>query len=307
MAFRRRWGYLINYMLARDRKTIMYLFIDTCVWLKLLEKTKFLDILNSLHELQATDKLKIVISNYILEEFNRNKNKIIQSKSKSISKAIKILRSYVNILKNDKRAKANELLGSFEESIGNLNEESEIMINKCQSIFDDDKTICIHVSDEILIKVAKRAFEKQWPFVRNKNNFGDAIHLETVVEFKKDRLEDELYFITYNTEEFSHHEDKTKPHPDIEEIFNALNIKYTIKFPELLENISHQALDEETKQLFYSHAGFPIIIGQEAPYHCEICGTTLGYDGYKVRNGLAGVHWVCPSCNMIFIDLDDSY
>jgi hypothetical protein len=277
------------------------------VWLKLIEKIKFLDILNLLHELQAADKVKIVISDYILEEFNRNKDKIIRSKSESIKTAIKSLRSYINILENDKRNETEKVLNTYELSIANLNEENEVMLHKCRSIFNDPKTILTHVSDEILIKAAKRAFKKQWPFSRNKNNFGDAIHLETVAKFKKNRLKYDLYFITYNTEEFSHREDKTKPHPDIEEIFNVLNIKYTIKFPELLEDISHKALDEKTKQLFYSPVGFPIIIDQEAPYHCEICGTTLCYDGYKVRHGVAGVHWVCPSCKMIFIDLDDSY
>ena len=282
------------------------LFIDTCVWIKLLQEMKNEEIFQNLHKLTTEGTIRIIVSEQLLLEYERNKQRVAQSRIESLKSSIKKIRWFGNILDENQYKNLNICLDSYEENLGKISADYDKLSNLCDEIFNSENTIRLKTTDEILLKAANRAVNKQWPFMKNKNSIGDAIHYETVISFKESKQEDKLYFITDNFHDFSGKKAEN-PHPDIKDSFDQLNIDYILNFPKLIEELTNIPLSEDVKTSYHTFMGYQLILTNERPVKCTSCNSELNYQGYNVQHGLAGTRWTCPQCETIYIALDDSY
>lgn len=282
------------------------IFIDTCVWIKLLERIRNEEIFQSLQRLVSEDKIKIITSDQLLLEYERNKERVAKSRISSLENSLKNIRMFRNIISEENQKQLIELLDAYEANLGTLQADHDRLIQLCEEIFQSKNAIKLEIKDEILLKAAQRAVNKDWPFFKNKNSIGDAIHYESVISYKVENVGEILYFVTDNIHDFSD-KNAENPHPDIKDIFDQLNIVYSINFPKLIEELTETKLSDEVKTMYYEYMGFPLLLTNERPFTCGRCGLELKYQGYKVRNGVAGTHWACTKCQTIYLDLDESY
>lgn len=74
------------------------LLIDTCVWLDIAKDRKQQSLLTALERLLEHKKIELIVPQIVVDEFNRNKARIVQDATKSMSSTLK---------------RAKELVGEF--------------------------------------------------------------------------------------------------------------------------------------------------------------------------------------------------
>lgn len=222
------------------------LIIDTSVWLDIAKTSKGEDILNLLDEFIRNDEVSIVLPKIIIEEFDRNKERIISDAGKSLSSHFKKVKAMVSEhAKDDSKEKILSQLDDIDKKIPQMGENAFQSISKIEELFKDAEVI--EISDEIKLRATQRAIDKKAPFHLSKNSIGDSIIIETYNEFKTENLAQEfsLMFITHNVNDFSLRNGNQKlPHEDLEEIFDSNKSQYFISLPEALNSINPELVEE---------------------------------------------------------------
>jgi DNA repair exonuclease SbcCD ATPase subunit len=283
------------------------LFVDTCLWMNLLEKTKFEEIFQNLYQLVSEGKIVLAVPVQLLNEFNRNKDNVAKTRIKSLSNSIKNLRNFNEILTGEQQQQLELCLKQYEDNLGKIQAEQDRLIQLSEQIFNSPNVVRLVVTEGIILNAAQRAIEKKWPFQKSKNSIGDAILYESIIEFRNAHKESNLFFVTDNFRDFSNQDNKLEPHDEIKPSFDELKITYSINLPETIEQLTNTHLSEEVKEVYHEYMGYLLLLGQSLPFICPTCNTQLVYNGYHVRHGVAGSHWACGNCGNNFLDIDENY
>lgn len=217
------------------------LLIDTCVWLDLAKTTKGEEVLMLLEEFINSEKLSLVVPSIVVEEFHRNKERIIQDACKSVSSHFKKVKELIEEHSDpeyeDKKNILNQL-NDIDKRIPTLGENAVKTVKHIEALFATAEILPI--TNEIKLKALDRGINKKAPFHLSKNSTGDAIIIETYDDYKiKNQSQDfNLVFITHNINDFSVRSGNQKyPHEDISYIFNSKKSQYFINLPEALNSI----------------------------------------------------------------------
>ncbi|MFP3335524.1 PIN domain-containing protein, partial [Pseudomonas sp. SIMBA_064] len=70
----------------------LHLLIDTCVWLDLAKDYRQLPLLDAVLAMKKAGELEIILPQIVVEEFNRNKERIISDSKRSLSSHFKLVR-----------------------------------------------------------------------------------------------------------------------------------------------------------------------------------------------------------------------
>ena len=82
------------------------LLIDTCVWLDVAKDYRQQAILGALEELLKDRSAALILPRIVVEEFNRNKSRIVEESSRSLSATLKRAKEAVEKFGDPKRKRA---------------------------------------------------------------------------------------------------------------------------------------------------------------------------------------------------------
>ncbi|MGF6981410.1 hypothetical protein QFZ99_000886 [Paraburkholderia atlantica] len=227
--------------------------VDTCVWLDLAKDFREQPIIGVLENLVESGDLVLVVPQQVIEEFQRNKARIIEEARRGLQSHFRLVRQAVNRFgtdehKRDLLAGLNEVdhrIGVDGDAVGESIERIDRLLRRVPAIA---------TSDAIKERVTERALARMAPYHRAKNSVGDAILVEIYAELAATATADgPCAFITHNTKDFSDADgDFRRPHADLAHLFEPPRSSYWITMVEFLKDRSPDLLDDHDFEFNYS-------------------------------------------------------
>jgi PIN domain len=203
------------------------LLVDTCVWLDLAKDYREQPVISALEDLVESGHIELTVPQQVLDEFDRNKARIIDEARRGLQSHFRLVRQAVNQFGGDSRkaellAGLNEVdhrIGVDGDAVGGSIERIDRLLRRAPELA---------ASDAVKQRVTERALAKQAPYHRAKNSVGDAILVEMYVDVVSGAAEDApCAFITHNTKDFSDaNGDFRKAHADLEHLFDSPKSSY---------------------------------------------------------------------------------
>jgi len=223
----------------RSLQSTFHVLIDTCVWLDAAKDHQQQAILAALEELVREGDIALILPRIVVEEFARNKARIIEESSRSLSSTLKRVKDVVEKF-GDPRQKRNVLrqLNDVDHRLPSLGEAAVDTVGRIEKLFAG--TPIIETSDSVKLRAAQRAIDKRAPFHRQRNGIDDAILIEIYADVvaAKASVGTRYAFVTHNTKDFSQPNASNKlPHPDMAACFSRIRSLYFITLGEALRRI----------------------------------------------------------------------
>lgn len=214
------------------------ILIDTCVWLDLAKDYQRQPIVTALEELVRHGQLELILPRIVVDEFARNKARIIEESGRSLSGTLKRVKEAVEKF-GDPRRKGQVLreLNDVDHRIPTMGGVASQTVARIEALFA--KARIIETSDSIKARAAQRAIDNRAPFHRQRNGIGDAIIIETYIDALAAKGPGSRFaFVTHNTKDFSHPTGNTKlPHPDLAALFSRISSRYFVTLGEALRRV----------------------------------------------------------------------
>lgn len=222
------------------------LLIDTCVWLDIAKDRKQQSLLTALERLLQHKKIELIVPQIVVDEFNRNKARIVQDATKSMSSTLKRAKELVGEFgKGLKARKVIEEINNIDFLVPSLGDSAVDSVVRIEAIFET--ATIVGTTDLVTLRAARRAIEKKAPFHLHKNSMADAVLFETYHELVSTAESKGLRFsfVTHNTKDFSLPNGDTRiPHPDLAASFSKIRSLYSTSLGDLLKRIDPELLAE---------------------------------------------------------------
>ncbi|PSU42862.1 hypothetical protein C9J12_28615 [Photobacterium frigidiphilum] len=203
---------------------MFHIFLDTCVFLDISTKKHDLPLVSALEELIGAGVIKLVVTDLVAEEYERNKADVANKTAKRLSQEFKQVKAVVSEFADEKQAETIEVLNDINARLPLLTDANYVTIYRVEKLIESAEKISI--SERSKIAAVQRGLDKKAPFHISKNSVADAVIIEQFYEFSQGVSNtDSCFFITHNHNDFSA-KDHRKPHPDFDNIFNSENVCY---------------------------------------------------------------------------------
>ena len=222
------------------------LLIDTCVWLDLAKDPRHLPLLDALFAMIEAGEVRLILPQIILDEFARNRERVIASSRASLSSHFKRVRDAVfQFGPEEERDKILDQLDEIDHRIATRGEAANEAVDIMERLFT--ATEPIPTSATIKARAADRALNKLAPFHRQINGIGDAIIIETYIDALAQRESGAvLAFVTHNIHDFSQKGGDTRlPHQDLASLFDVQS-RYSTNLGALLSEFAGDLIEEIT-------------------------------------------------------------
>ncbi len=276
--------FLVKLYKILEGKSMIVLMIDTCVWLDMAKTPSLKSLSLALKQLVDTNEIVILMTNIIEEEFNRNREKVVDISRQKISQEISNIKSIIDFAPID--LDKSTILYGLDEIKHKLPSMTDTISEQANLVFEIiNNSTKVDISDEIKIISSNKAYEKKAPFHNTKNNMADSLLIETF--FSKLDEENIYYFVTHNTKEFSSDKDKRLPHQDFDEYFSKNNIHYSINLHQTINEILPDLLiNFDNEYNWYEEArGFYEIIDQINKFSDIVWFNRHKNREYQIMNG----------------------
>jgi hypothetical protein len=225
---------------------VFKLLIDTCVWLDLAKDHQQKALLGALEELVRHGSVSLVLPRTVVDEFARNKGKIVEEGRHSLSSTLKRVRDVADKIGDRARKRVVlQYLSDMDHKLPSLGESAVEGIGRIERLFGTAPII--ETSDAIKLRATQRAIEGRAPFHRQKNSINDAILIETYGDIAAERNAKGVRyaFITHNIRDFSATNVNNKlPHPDIVGYFSRIKSLYFTTLGETLRRVEPALFSE---------------------------------------------------------------
>lgn len=222
----------------------LQLMVDTDVWFELAKDYRQRPTITALEELKKAEVLQLLVPQQVIDEFARNKARIVKESGQSLTATFRRVKEAVKQFgREDGRDEVLQQLGDVDHRIAILGEAVNESIARIEALFAD--ATVIETDDTSLLAAAQRAIDKRAPFHRHKNSIGDAILIELYSRMIADDEDGDVFaFVTHNKTDFSAVEgDVRLPHPDIADIFGDRS-SYSLNLNALLNEHAPDWLEE---------------------------------------------------------------
>lgn len=221
----------------------IFLFVDTCVWLDLAKQVDGGKMVAILRELHDQGRIRLIVPQIVLDEFERNREKVQKDMTRSVSSKFREVR---NAISEHGRGDGKQVAISQLDDITHKGPLiNQLATQNFDAILDllrmNEPTTA---DSELTARVIERALTKLAPFHREKNSVADALLIEMYGAAVTAATEHENHFcfITHNTKDFSSNEgDVRQPHADLIGFFSQPHSHY---FIDLLAALSTYLPDE---------------------------------------------------------------
>ena len=222
------------------------LLIDTCVWLDLAKDYRQLPVLEAVTALNEAGDLDLILPRIIVEEFERNKERVVAESKRSLSSHFRLVReAIVQFAPEEGRDATLNQLHEVDHRIATGGEAINDAIEIIDKLFASATKI--ELAEGVKARAADRAIAKVAPFHRQRNGIDDAILIETYVDALAARTdsEDVYGFVTHNIHDFSEKGGDTRlPHPDLAALFDGTASRYVTSLGPLLGEFAEDLVEE---------------------------------------------------------------
>lgn len=229
----------------KEGELVLHLLVDTCVWLDMAKDYRHQPTLAALEQMIEAGEVDLILPKQSVDEFARNKDRIIRESGKSLSSTFKRVKEAVRQFgKEEGREEALASLDDVDHRITILGEAVHESVQRIEKIFGQAEVI--ETSDAVKLRAAERAVEKRAPFHKDKNSIGDAILIEVYREALSGAGKSSRYaFVTHNKHDFSDMaRDEREPHPDLAALFTTGQSSYSLAIGEVLNAYAPDFMEE---------------------------------------------------------------
>jgi hypothetical protein len=183
--------------------------------------------------------VSLILPRTVVDEFARNKDRIIEESSRSLSSTLKRVKEAVDRFGDPKRKRmVLNQLNDVDHRLPALGEAAVETIGRIEQLFA--RAVVIEIPDAVKLRAAQRAMDQRAPFHRQRNGINDAILIEVYADAvkAKEAAGTRFAFVTHNTKDFSHPAASNKlPHPDMADCFSRIKSLYFITLGEALRRV----------------------------------------------------------------------
>jgi PIN domain len=223
---------------------VLKLLVDTCVWIDLAKDHHQHPFLRALDALIREGKVSVMLPPLVVEEFERNKAKILDTNRASLSSALKRAKELL-----DQHGEVSGKVGALEQlnyvdqrlpRLGDLTGITafvEQLLRRAETI---------PVTDAAKLRAIDRGLAKKAPFGKN-NSTADAILIEAFADVVKGRgtTGHQFGFVTHNKDDFSQPKgDHRQHHPDFDGIFTRRKVRYFATLKDALMTVDSSVVDD---------------------------------------------------------------
>jgi hypothetical protein len=201
--------------------------------------------LAALEQMVEAKEVSLILPRQSVNEFARNKDRIIRDSGKSLSSTFKRVKEAVRQFgQAEGRDSALASLDDVDHRITILGEAVHESIRRIEKLFA--ASTVVETGNDVKLRAAQRAVDKRAPFHRDKNSIGDAILIEIYRNALSECSESVEYaFVTHNKHDFSNMAaDERTPHPDLADMFSEKNSAYSIAVGEVLNKYAPEWMEE---------------------------------------------------------------
>lgn len=227
------------------------LMVDTCVWLDLAKDYREQPVIGALEDLVRTHDIELLVPQVVLDEFERNKDRVIADTQRSLQSHFRLVREAINRFgdeenKNDTLAALNEV----DHKIVIKGEAVNDSIERIEKLLKS--TTPLATTAKIKRRVTERAIAKKAPYHRDRNSVGDAILIEIYAELSSANKGHHA-FVTHNTRDFSElNGDRRKPHSDLLDLFDTRESRYWVSLVDVIKWVDPVLLADHDAEFNFS-------------------------------------------------------
>ena len=251
------------------------MLIDTCVWLDLAKDTKHASVLDALEQLIRLDMVDLIVPRVIIDEFQRNRERIAKESAKSLAAHFQPVRDAISKMGGDDKRTQMVLshLDDVNHKIPIVGGGAVATLDRIEKLLNSATPL--EICDAVRLRASQRALEKKAPFHHGKNAMADAILIETYADFVKSKAATGLRFafVTHNKRDFSTESGNHRiPHPDFAGIFSRIKSLYFINLVEALRRIAPSLVTDIMLENSWTQEprGLTEILGAEDLLHHQV-------------------------------------
>jgi hypothetical protein len=219
---------------------MFYVLVDTSVWLDIVKDPTLQQLIDVTKQLVQMQSVSLILPRTVMDEFQRNKTRIVETSTRSLSSVFKRVKDAVRKF-GDPTEKESVLqhLNNVDYQIPLLGELAIEAIERIEDLMNT--ATVIELTDCVKLRAAQQAIDQRAPFHRGKNGIADAIIIETYAEFVSNQTAKgaRFAFVTHNTHDFSKQNgDKRLPHADIASLFSRIKSLYFISLGDALRRVN---------------------------------------------------------------------
>ena len=208
------------------RRPPVFLVIDTCVWLELAKDYSQQPLLSALEELTRMGQVSLVTPKLVIEEFQRNKDRVVEDSGRSIGSTVRRAKEML-IKFGDEKEKDTAIrqLNEIDQKSVNYRDAALESVKRIEELFESSTIVKTAPATKLL--AAERALKGKAPFHRQRNSMNDAVLIELYGDLQRGRG-GHFVFVTHNIKDFSYMGvNEQQPHPDIAKFFSSKSHYFT--------------------------------------------------------------------------------
>jgi hypothetical protein len=221
---------------------MLKMLVDTCVWLDMAKTPSQAKNIELLMTLRAEQMVDVIVPQIVLDEFLRNRDRVIGEYVKSITTTMSRAKEIIAQQRKGRRSKVlDRLLDQANSQILTPRAVAERAADQIESLMQAGDIV--DTTDDMKLAASARAIEKRAPFHRDKNSFNDELIIEAYGAYikKMGKARDRFAFVTHNHRDFSEPNGNQKiPHPDLASFFSPRKSRYYISVGDALGNMHLQ-------------------------------------------------------------------
>ena len=233
---------------------MLRILVDTCVWLDIAKDHQQLPLIASIEKLAKDGKIELAVPQVVLDEFARNKERVVADAQRSLSSHLRVVCKAVERFADAKqKAKLLQGLREVDHRMAMSGQSANESIERIDILLRSVSPV--KTTTAIKARVADRAIARLAPYHRSKNSVGDAILVEIYAELAKSALQDgtRCAFATHNTRDFSEEKgDVRLPHADLAALFQKPRSTYWTSLADLLHSAAPETLKDDVEDLDFT-------------------------------------------------------
>jgi len=236
----------------RGRRTHMFgILADTCVWLDMAKEPQQQLLLSVIEELINLQEVRIILPRVVVDEFHRNRQRIIDDSRRSLSSVFKRVKEAVDKYGDSaSKTQVMEQLNDIDHRLPTLGDAVGNSLDRIEAIFKTAELI--ETTEAVKLRVFERGLQIKAPFNGKKNTTGDAIIIETYADCVNgpQSTGNRFAFVTHNVNDFSDTRVNNKnPHPDIASLFTKRKSLYFTNIGDALRKVRPDLVSELMAEL----------------------------------------------------------
>lgn len=229
---------------------MLHLLVDTSTWLDLSKRRDGQRWIVALRVLAHQGKVELLVPSLVIDEFERNRERIESSMTASVAQRFKLIRQDLDDYGGAAQAEALSVIEDLARHAPLIGAMTTRNFDEVLELLRAGRVV--EPTEDVRGRVVDLGLQKKAPFHRSRNSVADALLIEMYASAVRDAdLDLEPHaFVTTNSDDFSTpNGDKREPHPDLADHFVAEGSTYGLGV-DGLNGLLLDQFGEEIEELF---------------------------------------------------------